>query len=126
MPIQRFQRLANQNARFRLARSLVRADSDLITDLVALRKERGLTQEQVAGRMKVSQSSIARFESGARDARLSTIRRYAMAVDACVTHEVRAYSGDRDAVHQNLTTWSEVQQRPPIEAWRIDLADARG
>lgn len=42
----------------------------------------GLTQTEVAARMGTSQSAVARLESGEADVRLSTLERYAAAVDA--------------------------------------------
>lgn len=58
---------------------------DLIDRLVSMRKERKLTQKQVAERMGVGQSTIAGFENEGSDPRLSTIQRYARAVEArCV------------------------------------------
>lgn len=101
-----------------LARFLVRQDARLIDDLVDLRRRRKLSQAAVAERMGVTQSAVARFESGERDARLSTIRRYAMAVDASVKHDVRcieedsSWREDDSIVSRDLTglvTW-ETQQ----------------
>lgn len=52
----------------------------MLTELVAQRRSAGLSQAEVAARMGTSQSAIARLESGAVDARLSTLERYAGAV----------------------------------------------
>ena len=52
---------------------------------VVLRQAReaaGLTQDQVARKLKTKKSSISRIENHADDVRLSTIRRYAKAVGA--------------------------------------------
>lgn len=48
--------------------------------LVARRIKLGLSQTEVAARMKTSQSAVARLESGAADVRLSTLERYAAAL----------------------------------------------
>lgn len=48
--------------------------------LVARRAELGLSQTEVAARMGTSQSAVARLESGQADVRLSTLERYAAAV----------------------------------------------
>ena len=53
----------------------------LSEDLVARRVELGLSQTEVAARMGTSQSAVARLESGEADVRLSTLERYAAAVD---------------------------------------------
>ena len=52
----------------------------LIDDLVAARREAGLSQADVAARMGTTQSAVARLESGELDARLSTLQRFASAV----------------------------------------------
>jgi ribosome-binding protein aMBF1 (putative translation factor) len=49
--------------------------------LVARRGELGLSQTEVAARMGTSQSAVARLEAGVEDVRLSSLQRYAAAVD---------------------------------------------
>ncbi|GAA4018703.1 hypothetical protein GCM10022247_47910 [Allokutzneria multivorans] len=73
----------------RLAAELVEADYDWVAALVALRKRRGLTQTQLGELMGRSQSVVSDIESMSTDPRLSTLRRYAMAVGASVEHLVR-------------------------------------
>ena len=53
----------------------------LVRDLAALRQSLGLSQTLVAARMGTSQSSLARLEAGEMDPRLSTVERYARALD---------------------------------------------
>ena len=54
-------------------------------DLIALRKTRGLTQQQLADRMGVSQPVVAEFESAApRNIELRTLVRLAAALGATV------------------------------------------
>jgi len=55
---------------------------ELIDRLVRMRKTRNLTQKQVAERMGVGQSTVAGFENEGSDPRLSTVQRYARAVEA--------------------------------------------
>ena len=50
--------------------------------LVSLRRELGLSQAEVASRMRTSQSAVARFETGDLDVRLSTVERYTVALGA--------------------------------------------
>src|SRR5213078_4156091 len=52
----------------------------MTADLVARRQELGLSQTEVAARMRTSQSAVARLESGDADVRLSTLERYAAAL----------------------------------------------
>ncbi|WP_433254011.1 helix-turn-helix domain-containing protein [Streptosporangium sp. CA-135522] len=68
----------------------IERDMRLIETLVRLRRARGLTQAQVAERMGRSQPAVSDFERLGGDPHLSTIRRYALAVGADVSHLVRA------------------------------------
>jgi transcriptional regulator with XRE-family HTH domain len=68
----------------------------LIEQLAAVRRERGLSQTEVAARMGTSQSALARLESGQSDARLSTLARYAAALDVDLGFSVRARGSDHD------------------------------
>jgi ribosome-binding protein aMBF1 (putative translation factor) len=52
----------------------------LLRELAEMREKRGRSQTAVAAEMKSSQSSVARLEGSAFDARLSTIDRYAEAL----------------------------------------------
>ncbi len=53
----------------------------LAEELVERRISLGLSQTEGAARMKTSQSAVARLETGQVDVRLSTLERYAAAVD---------------------------------------------
>jgi transcriptional regulator with XRE-family HTH domain len=79
-----------------LARELVKSDRDFITRLIELRKEAGLTQEDVAEKLGVSQPAISDFERVGGDPRLSTIRRYALAIGARVHHHATPVERFRD------------------------------
>ncbi|MCP4164709.1 MAG: helix-turn-helix transcriptional regulator [Chloroflexi bacterium] len=46
------------------------------------REAAGMTQEEVANKLKTQKSAISRIENHANDVRLSTLRRYADAVGA--------------------------------------------
>ncbi|MEU1954036.1 helix-turn-helix domain-containing protein [Nocardia rhamnosiphila] len=71
-----------------LARDLIEADDQLLEDLVRLRKQSGLRPAEVARRMGRDRSAVTQFEKLTADPRLSTIRRYALAVGARITHRV--------------------------------------
>jgi predicted transcriptional regulator len=51
------------------------------TEFALRRQALGLSQTEVAARMGTSQSAVARLEAGALDVRLSTLARYAHALD---------------------------------------------
>src|SRR4051794_41964340 len=66
----------------------VERDMGLIETLVRTRKQLGLSQADVAGRMGRSQPSVSDFERIGGDPHLSTIRRYALAIGTEVHHAV--------------------------------------
>lgn len=69
-----------------LADSLVESHDKLLKDLIGMRKKHHLSQEAVAERMGVSQPTVAAFERYDSNPTLSTIRRYALAVGASISH----------------------------------------
>lgn len=72
----------------RLARDLVESTFGLVDDLVALRKERGLSQAQVAEALGWKERGVRAFEAISTDPPLSSVRRYAFAVGASLRIEV--------------------------------------
>ena len=54
---------------------------EMVARLVDARVTLGLTQTEVAARMGTSQSAVARLESGSADVRISTLERYAAALE---------------------------------------------
>jgi predicted transcriptional regulator len=58
--------------------------------LVRRRVDLGLTQTEVAARMRTSQSAVARLEAGQLDVRLSTLERYAAALGDVVSWRLEA------------------------------------
>ena len=63
--------------------------------LAEMRRSRGMTQQQLADAMHVSQANVSRIEHG-EDAQLSTIRSYILALGGRL--EVRAVFPDRSEV----------------------------
>ena len=61
---------------------------EVVDALVRRRQRLGLSQTIVAARMGTSQSAVARLESGRGDPRLSTLTRYAAALDTSVSYAV--------------------------------------
>lgn len=97
------------------------ADNDraLLDALVAIRRERGLTQAQVGEIMGVSQPSVADFEAYDANPTLARIRRYAHAVEALIVHKVEADEGQllddvrrTDWMHTTLRDVSVAHSRP--------------
>ncbi|MHB1584376.1 MAG: helix-turn-helix domain-containing protein [Acidimicrobiales bacterium] len=65
----------------------------LTAALVARRQALGLSQTEVAARMRTSQSAVARLESAGADVRLSSLERYAAAVGARLEWRLDAEEG---------------------------------
>lgn len=72
----------------RLADEQVSEDRDMLRDLVLLRKRLRLSQAEVGERLGVSGAAIQQFERLGGDPRLSTIRRYALALGALIRHDL--------------------------------------
>jgi transcriptional regulator with XRE-family HTH domain len=63
------------------SRSVFPGFRELVDRLVEERQALGLSQTEVAARMGTSQSAVARLERGDADVRLSTLERYAAALE---------------------------------------------
>lgn len=84
----------------RRAEALVEAHRVLLRDLVKMRRKHNLTQSEVAERMSVSQPTVAAFERYDANPTLATVRRYALAVGACLDERVT----DGCAHHEDLSS----------------------
>lgn len=69
----------------RLAIEMMESQSHLIDFLVGCRNKLNLSQQELGERMNITQSAVARIESGDRDPRLSTLRRLAAALGVRIT-----------------------------------------
>lgn len=88
----------------------------VVDALARMRHRLGLTQKEVASRMGVKQPTISGLETEASDPRLSTIYRYARAVDAVVVLEVRprlAYVHTDSYRPDEVTVQSTVNREAP-------------
>lgn len=114
---ERADRIALSDAQIdELADALVESHDQLMGLLVAMRKRHRLTQDVVAERMGVSQPTVAAFERYDANPKLSTIRRYALAVGASIEHTVRdqCCAGDRSNAEHVLRG---VVTDDPVVAW---------
>lgn len=75
--------------KIRSAIDMERQRRSLMRKLVEIRKSRNLSLKDVASELQISHQAVARIEAGNRDARLSTITRYALAVGAHVNVDVK-------------------------------------
>ncbi|MER6936697.1 helix-turn-helix transcriptional regulator [Nocardioides sp. NPDC127514] len=83
----------------RLALDLAREDQVLLAKLIEARRASGLSQEQVAERLGLSQATISAFERLGNDPHLSTVRRYARAVGVMIRHHVGEHAVDNGESH---------------------------
>ncbi|WP_328811833.1 helix-turn-helix domain-containing protein [Rhodococcus sp. NBC_00294] len=86
---------------------------EILDKLVKLRKALGLTQKDIAERLGVRQPTVSSFENESSDPRLSTLQRYARAVEGQITFRLEMpahcdwittpdraqYSGGSSAAH---------------------------
>lgn len=88
----------------------------LIDNLVKLRKALKLSQTEVARRMGIGQSTVAGFEREASDPRLSTLQRYARAVEAQLSFKIEL-PAHRDWVSVSTAAYGankSITKRSPI------------
>ncbi|MDT0169458.1 helix-turn-helix transcriptional regulator [Pseudarthrobacter sp. BRE9] len=90
------------------AKVLAREHRTMRSELVALRREAGLTQGDVANRMGVTQQAVSKFERYDSDPKLSTVRRYANAVGALVEHRVERDQGQSLVLAAARSDWVPV------------------
>jgi len=106
----------------RRADLLVDARDRLLEDLVALRKAHKLSQQTVAERMGVSQPTVAAFERYDANPTMSSIIRYAMAVDALLDIKVVDDCGDGVPATWQITGAAQATvhiSTPPRQAHAI-------
>lgn len=89
------------------ATRLAAADSDLRWALIQARKRAGFTQADLAEVLGISQPAVAQIESMGNDPRLSTLRRYALAVGAMISHQVTEFNGQGFCTDQ----WTPVDAK---------------
>ena len=77
---------------------MARRRRELSEQLVARRQALGLSQTEVAARMRTSQSAVARLESGDADVRLSTLERYAAALGQTLNWRLQGSERPGDGV----------------------------
>ncbi|MGQ4617666.1 helix-turn-helix domain-containing protein [Nocardia sp. R7R-8] len=98
-----------------LARDLVDADHDMLEELVRIRKHvANMSGSEVADRMGRHRSVVTNFEKLTADPHLSTIRRYAHAIGARVTHHVE-WVNPRSEEHMEQQPIADVSS-PPAES----------
>ncbi|MCH8570334.1 helix-turn-helix domain-containing protein [Nesterenkonia sp. AY15] len=85
-----------EDPKTKLAAELAEEHYDFIEKLVSARVRAGLSQQDVADSMGVTQPTVSAVERLGNDLKLSTIRRYALAVGAMVRYQVEPAVVSRD------------------------------
>ncbi|WP_421876754.1 helix-turn-helix domain-containing protein [Mycolicibacterium wolinskyi] len=107
-----------ESADSRLRRKLAQADDDLLEQLVQLRKDKGLTQQVVADRMKRDKAAVSNFERLSADPHLSTIRRYAAAIGASVEHHVQDFEAIESSGYESVV---EKRFEGLLQSWTVEM-----
>ena len=68
-----------KDAEYKTAYEGMAMEFEIASAIIAARTQAGLTQEELAQRMRAKQSQIARWESGEQNATLKTLKRIAEA-----------------------------------------------
>lgn len=84
--------------------ALAEGDHQFLRGLVRLRRDLGLTQQDVAERLGIRQATVAAFERYDNDPKLSTIRRYAQVVGLLIAHKVEVDNGQ--LLQQDTLAWT--------------------
>lgn len=85
--------MKSRQERLHRARKQIRLDGQLVERLKEIREKQGMTQEDLAFRMGISQPAVSSIESGNTDPKLGTLRRYANALGCVISHHVETDDG---------------------------------
>ncbi|MBB3268380.1 transcriptional regulator with XRE-family HTH domain [Azospirillum sp. OGB3] len=86
-----------EDPEFRKEYEALAPEFELSEMLISMRKYGRLTQEQMAERLRTTQSAVARLESGRQDPKLSMLRAYADAAGVDLVIEFRPRPDNPDA-----------------------------
>jgi transcriptional regulator with XRE-family HTH domain len=133
--LESYVRTARQDPVFRAAYEDAEERHRLLDSLVGLRRHRRLSQTTVATRMGVRQPTVSGFETEDSDPRLSTLQRYARAVEATLRLVLvipsrcdwlptgaKAYCGPTPRGNSGVA----VRQGDLPEAWRAEMQSDPG
>ena len=84
-----------QNPKFRSEYEALGTEFEVMAALTHARLESGLTQSQIAERMKTTQSAVARLEGGRSNPSMRTLERYAQATGTRVRITFEPVGQDR-------------------------------
>jgi transcriptional regulator with XRE-family HTH domain len=98
----------------------------LVAELTARRRAAGLSQTEIAARMRTSQSAVARLEAGNADVRMSTVERYAEAIGSRIAWEVRPNSPTSETREAPDGSQQHLPSYPAVAAVATGIPMATG
>ncbi len=119
-----FPGIANPTRTDRVGAEIADEQLKLILGLRQIRVERDLSITEVAHAMGVDVAQVSRFESGATNPTMSTIRRYAKAVDAVFRVRVKTWEQDHTdrVLGRAMAIWENVDNVDPEDADDFEVA----
>jgi transcriptional regulator with XRE-family HTH domain len=104
------------NPDFRAAYKDSQELSRIVTALAKARKAKGLTQKQVAKRLKIKQPSVSEFETEQKDPRVWTVQRYARAIGMRIRLTLEEVEDISDGAALPAAEESEWLERQPTSS----------
>ncbi|WP_084161182.1 helix-turn-helix transcriptional regulator [Nocardia sp. BMG51109] len=120
MGVDMFPGVKDPTPRDHLAVELADEQLNLVLGLRAVRVDSGMSISDVAEAMGVDPSQVSRFESGATNPTMSTVRRYAKVVGAIFRVTTSSWSEDRtNRVRAAVDAWvsSDPSSDEEYEQW---------
>ncbi|OBA46539.1 hypothetical protein A5789_04165 [Nocardia sp. 852002-51101_SCH5132738] len=130
MSADRYPGFGNPTSNEQLGVELASEQLDLILDMREIRLERGYSVTQVAEAMGVDPAQVSRFESGATNPTMSTIRRYAKAVGAIFRIRAQRWEAENDESFESTPPESsdarceDMTNAEQLWTVRMDTGDA--
>lgn len=118
--------LDNPSSQDMLAVHLAEEDEAFLDELVAMRKRKGLTQADVGRVIGRDQAAISNFERLGGDPRLSTIRRYALAIGASYTHQLDDSECEAPAARDKWSSERNCTAHDLGSRWMVVLSHKSG
>jgi transcriptional regulator with XRE-family HTH domain len=116
-----------KDSKYRLEHEALEEEFSLVAALIEARTRAGLTQEQVARRMKTTQAVIARLEGGGSKPSTRTLERYAEATGSRLKISFEAEAANSPSRPYPTASYSRLPRpRPATSASSSPPKDARG
>ncbi|PKV05747.1 helix-turn-helix protein [Bifidobacterium pseudolongum subsp. globosum] len=117
------------------ARQQIEENKAILHLLVRRRRNMGLTQEEIAFRLGITQPAVSAMESGNSSPTLETLGRYANALDCVVHHEIRRNSAwgvqkvsmsETKQTMSSESTWPSDSSTHPSEENKVMWQGSQG